>query len=154
MFENITFSFRRYQRECLRKFLPYLCPESSPETTRPPSQLTPGRSLTCLGLPGFAFSPSLLFSRLSLFCFSFGNSCPKPAPRKRPWIPLLLRPLGCLTRSVALDPLNELLFIESTSIFPSLRPFLSPFKRDNFLDGIAVVLRLGISVSFSNPLPY
>lgn len=52
---------------CLRKCLPRLYSESSPETTRlPPPQLTPNRSLTCLGLPDFAFS-AVFPSSLSLF---------------------------------------------------------------------------------------
>lgn len=73
--ESIAFSFRQYQRECLRKSLPYLRPESSPETTRPPPQLTPGWSLTCLGLPGFAFSPSLLLFLVFPF-FAFRSEIP------------------------------------------------------------------------------
>lgn len=129
--------FLRYYHStsaCLRKCLPRLCSESSPETTRlPPPQLTPNRSLTCLGLPDFAFSavfPSFLspfFPPLSLFCFSFENSYPKPA-RKRPRTPLLLRPPRCLTRPVA-DSLNELLFVQRR-FFQYYTRFLIFFRKE------------------------
>lgn len=90
---------------------------------------------------------SFLFP-LSLFCFSFGNSCPKPTPRKRPRIPLLLRPPGCLTKPVA-DTLNELLFVQRR-FFQGYARSLFFFREEDFLDGVTFCL--DISVSFSDPL--
>lgn len=97
--------------------------------------------------PGLCLFGRVSFVSLSflfpppLFCFSFGNSCPKPAPRKRPGVSLLLRPPGCLTRPVA-DSLNELLFVDRRFFQRYARSlfFFFFFEDEDFLDGVAYCL--------------
>lgn len=80
----------------------------------PPPQLTPGRSLTCLRLPGFAFSAPRYFLRLfhrvrplpPSLCSpfpAFRSEIPEPKPTAETSraTPLLPRLPACLTRPVA-----------------------------------------------------
>lgn len=146
--------FLRYHHSIsvyLRKCLPHLCLESSPEMTRlPPPQLTPNWSLTCPRLPDFAFS-AVFPSSLSPFFppFSFLLFVRKFLPEtgtettKDPFIvttaPLFDETSSWLAKRTSVCP---------TSIFPALCSFPRFFQKRIS----SAAFCLDSSVSFSDSL--
>lgn len=151
--ESIAFYFRRYQRVFAKVFIILM----SRVVSRNDEAATPINTWPVVNVswaPGLClFTVSSFLSRLPLFLLFVRKFLPKTDITETTKDPFIVATARLFDQIGSSRPTKRT-SVYRASILPSLRPFLSLFKKDNFLDGIAVVLHLGISVSFSNPLPY